>query len=131
MKVKCISEKLNTDQLHILGNNAARKNHFSISIGKEYTVFGLTSSFGDMGCGCFVQLLSDYDHLVHIPIVLFEIVDSRLSKYWELKRFADGDIAIWPPSLYQEYYHDDLSEDVYEVIEDFKLVKAQILHEFD
>ena len=53
-----------------------------------------------------------------------------MSKFWELRKFPSGNIAIWPPTLYREFYHDDLSEDIIEVVEDFKRVKEQILGEF-
>ena len=130
MKIKCISVKLNEDQLFVLGKYSSAKNHFSISLGEEYVVFGLTFEFNEFGNGCFVQILSNNNHLVHVPITLFDIIDERMSKYWELKKFPGGNIAIWPPTLYKEFYHDDLSEDVPEVVEDFKRIKEQILSEF-
>lgn len=130
MKIKCVSVSLNEDQLYVLGKHANVKNNFSLSVGKEYVVFGLTFEFLESGNGCFVQILSDSNHLVHVPIILFEIIDNRMSKFWELKNFPDGNVAIWPPTLYREFYHDDLSEDTIEVTEDFKRVKEQILGEF-
>lgn len=130
MKIKSISLKLNETELHILGKHPSAKNHFHITVGKEYTVFGLTFEFNEFGNGCFVQIISDYNHLLHVPIALFEIIDSRISKYWEIRQFKQGGITMWPPSMYKEFYHDDLSEDVPEIIDDFKKVKEQILFEF-
>jgi len=130
MKVRCNALKVSIDQLYVLGKNAEAKNHFAISIGKDYVVFGLTFSYNNMEIGCFVQILSDNEHLVHVPVILFDIVDSRLSSYWEIKTFPDGDITLWPSSFYREYYHDDLTEDVKDVIEDFNIVKQKILNEF-
>ena len=130
MKIKCIKEKLDDDQLSILGEYAHAKNSFSISADKEYIVFGLTFEFGDLGHGCFVQILSDNNHLMHVPMVQFVTTDDRVSKYWEIKSYSDGGVTLWPPSMYREFYHDDLTEDVIDVIEDFKRVKQQILSEF-
>ncbi|MNE57959.1 hypothetical protein D3C80_1529570 [compost metagenome] len=131
MKVNCNSLKLEADNISILGQNAQAKNNFSITIGQTYTVFGLTFSFGGFGSGCFVQILSDNNHLIDVPIVLFETVDNRLSKYWEFKSYPDGGITLWPPSFYKDYYHDDLSEDIPEVVEDFKKVRELLINEYD
>jgi hypothetical protein len=130
MKVKCVAQQLKEEQYYMLGKNPIAKGHYSITSGKEYTVFGLSFLFGSDGNGCFIQILSDYEHLITVPIALFEIVDKRLSVLWELKIFNDGDVTLWPPSFYRDYYHDDLSEDIPDVVLDFKDLKVIILNEF-
>ncbi|RKR84189.1 hypothetical protein BDD43_4416 [Mucilaginibacter gracilis] len=131
MKVRCNSVKISDSNLHTLGKNAAAKNHFNITIGKEYVVFGLIFGFDDWGCGCFAQILSDYDHLIQVPIILFDIVDNRISNYWDLRKSVDGNITLWPSSFYLEYYHDDLFEEVPDIVADFKKVKQSIITEFE
>lgn len=85
-------------------------------------MIGLTFSFGNIGIGCFLENISDYGRLTSAPECLFETVDPRVSKFWELKLLDNGDILLWPPSFYQDYYHDDLSEGVPEIVSDFKRV---------
>lgn len=128
MKISCNSKKLKTDQLYILGKHAESLNNFHITIGNDYIVFGLR--FNGVNNGCFVQILSDYNHLIEVPILLFDIIDSRSSGFWEIKLFSEGSITLWPPSFYREYYHDDLFEEVLEIVEDFKKVNQQITTEF-
>ncbi|WP_316812829.1 hypothetical protein [Pedobacter heparinus] len=130
MKIKCIAIKLEKDQLILLGKYGNAKNHFSVSIGKEYIVFGLTFRFEEFGSGCFVEILSDNNHLIQVPILLFNMIDPRPSKHWEIKQFSEKLITFWPPSMYKDFYHDDLSEDVPDVVEDFLEVKKKILFEF-
>lgn len=131
MQIKCISLKLSNDQLSKHGRHAAVTNNYVITINKCYNVFGLTFNFSDFSVGCFVEIISDNNNLVHVPIVLFEIVDNRPSNYWVVKKFSDGTVTLWPPSFYQEFYHDDLSEGVPEIMEDFKRVKEMILSEYN
>ena len=38
----------------------------------------------------------------------------------------DSAVMFLPPSLYREYYFDDLIEGVPEILEDFQKVRAQI-----
>lgn len=121
MKIKCIQLKLNDSQCSILGKNPSAKNSFYLTLNREYAVFGLTFKNGEFGNGCFVEILSDHSHLISVPLILFEIVDHSISKYWMIKLFPEGTITMWPPSMYREFYHDDLSEDVVEVVEDFKV----------
>jgi hypothetical protein len=130
MRVKCISQKLDEDQNYKLYRNSKAKEYSHITLGKEYPVFGLSFLFDSEGNGCFVQILSDYDHLLSIPIALFEIIDKRMSVFWEFKRFNDDCLTLWPSSFYRDYYHDDLFEGVPDIVADFYNVKLKILNEF-
>ena len=131
MKVKCILEKVTQNQISVLGKNPDRKNDFGITVDKEYIVFGLTFYFDGWGNGCFVQIITDNDHLIQVPILLFEVVDNRMSSLWEFKLFSSGTIAMWPPSFYAEFYHDDLFEEIPEIVKDFNKVKHKIMTEFE
>lgn len=131
MKVRCVSVKLQTADLEILGAYPEASNFFSISTGKEYVVFGMSFYFRKQGRGCFVQILSDHNHLIDVPIKLFEVIDDRSSRYWCIKSDADGNVFLWPESFFKEFYHDDLSEDIDFVVNDFNRVKEKIVNEFE
>jgi hypothetical protein len=82
-----------------------------------------------------VQHISDYGHLVSAPLCLFEVVDSTASRYWQLRVRDDGTVTLWPASFYREYFHDDLSEGVLEVSQEFaqarKLIESEAIGRVD
>jgi hypothetical protein len=127
----CTSVTSTLEQKELMGKPYSHSD-FHISEGRKYVIFGLTfTSNGTKSNVCFLQIISDYGHLISVPIFLFDIVDKKVSKYWELKIFQDKGIALWPPSFYKEFYHDDLFEGVDEIVKDFKVVKANIEAEFN
>jgi len=131
MVIKCISIKPNLAQKELLPE-AHRKADFHITEDKEYLVLGirflLDSSVGQCS---MVEIVSDYGHLSAAPLFLFHVIDSRISKFWNLKVFNEFTITLWPEAFYREYFHDDLSENIEEVVNDFKKVKRLLEEEFD
>jgi hypothetical protein len=83
---------------------------------------------GTMGRGAWVEVLMEPDipTLIPAPLCLFEIVDPRVSRYWEIHVSDEGMVRLWPPSFYREYYHDDLSDRAPEIVKDFWRVHALI-----
>jgi hypothetical protein len=125
MKVRCISTYPNEEQLRRLGPHFNRRQTFGVSVGTEYLVLGIavileSSSYGT---GFYVNIQEDNGHFVHVPLCLCEITDGRLSKHWRAKVWEDGEVTLWPPSFYREYYVDDLSEGVSDVVADFRRVR--------
>jgi len=105
--------------------------HYTITKGKEYVVLALSyaPSLNLNSEYPVIQIKDDSGYLYSHPLFLFNIVDDRVSKYWHI-RFdrTDGWLKMWPESFYQEYYHDDLSNDVIEIEKDFKRV-SKLLEE--
>ena len=131
MRVRCLGECPNQEQIEKLGAGFYREQAFHVSAGKEYAVFGLEFAVNakTRGTGAWIEIISDYGHLGGAPLCLFEVLDPRVSRFWELREWPDG-ITLWPPSFYRRYYHDDLSENVPEVMQDFRRVRAEIESEF-
>lgn len=126
MKVRCLQVYPDADQLATLGPAFFRERQFFITEGEIYLVLGLSFLWNArlFGSGMTLQVKNDYGRPTWAPACLFEIIDSRVSSYWELKIDGDGDVHLWPPSFYRDYYHDDLSEEVPAVLEDYKRVVA-------
>jgi hypothetical protein len=129
MLVKCIASLPDDEQAKILGigkHYYPGQMEFNVQIGQEYVVFGISFLTG----APWIFILSQsktYTYLV--PLCLFETIDGRVSKYWVAKVDQDGDFFLWPPSFYQPYYHDDLSEGVPDVAKDFQRVRQLIMEE--
>jgi hypothetical protein len=78
------------------------------------------------GTGVQIQYIDDDENLAFAPLFLFEITDGRPSMYWVSKFYEDGSFNMQPPSFYNEFYHDDLSEGIPEVYEDYCKVRGLI-----
>ena len=123
MVIKCISIRPNVSQKELLPE-AYRNADFHITENKEYLVLGIRFLLdSSVGRCSMVEISSDYGHLSSVPLFLFEIIDSSVSKYWKIKIFNEFTITLWPEAFYREYFHDDLSENIEEVVNDFKRIK--------
>lgn len=121
MKVKVIKLEINNVDKSVI--NSKMKDF--LNIGDEYIVYGLTMQ----NTIIYVQIYID-NKLISIPIELFEIIDSRVSKYW-LVTYTDITTRFWPNEFYQEYFHDDLFEEIPEIVSKFNDVKNKIENEFN
>lgn len=129
MKVLCISTQLSAKRkdemdLHLTDFSSYFKE------GEIYTVLGVTCRILPKAA-LFLQIKYDFGILIQIPLDLFELVDNRPSKFWRIKRFDSGTLALWPEEFYQEFFHDDLSNQEPKVWETFLKVVKKIEHEFD
>jgi hypothetical protein len=62
---------------------------------------------------------------------LFEVIDDRLSRYWKIQKYDDYHITLWPKEFYQEYFHDDLSNGIPEVVDIYNSLAERLEKEFD
>jgi hypothetical protein len=108
MKVRCIRTELTSEEAVRLG---APWNSASIDLslveGRTYLAYSL---YVNQGVSC-VRLESDTGYLYPVPLVLFEIADSRPSRYWEV-RLREGQLELAPPLLFTDFFFDDLAEGV-------------------
>ena len=74
------------------------------------------------GGGLVLQVEDDEGEPAFVPACLFHVEDPHCSRYWELQEEEAGVVHLWPPSFFRDHYHEELSEDVAEVLEDYKHV---------
>lgn len=127
MKVICKENKLTSEQKRSLGISESNDFVYPFEIGEIYTVLGLNHSLRQ---GTTI-LDMPYYYIFPTPLCLFDIVDDRPSSYWKIKKLSDYEISLWPEEFYQEYFHDDLSDGVPEVVEIYKSVLERLEKEFD
>ena len=121
MKVKVVKLLTDDRNRNILNNNMSDY----ISLYQEFTVYGINFEQSST----YFQIYNN-NHLLSVPADLFIITDSRVSKYWEIRRYDDSTFSLWPIEFYREYFHDDLSEKIPSVIESFEKVKKNMDREF-
>jgi len=61
--------------------------------------------------------------------MLFEIIDPRVSRYWECRVLPSGKIVSWPPSWFKPFYHDLLSDGDPAIVADFARVTSLLNQE--
>lgn len=126
MKVKCKAIKLKDSDIINLKTEFNCNQDFHITLNNEYLVFGVHITKTGL---CLIQHLTDFGHLVFTPLCLFDIIDARVSKYWEVKISDDSSITFWPPSFNRDFYHDNLFEEEKEYVEDFRKIKLKLEEE--
>jgi len=131
MRVKCVAIYPTEELIETLGPGFYRKQIFPLTIGNEYIVLGIEFAINSRlyGTTTLVEIKSDVGHLISVPIGLFEIIDGKVSRYWEARSWGDNTVTLWPPSFYREYYHDKLSERMPDIVEDFNRVYIQLASE--
>ena len=130
MIVRCISSHPSDAQIQSLGPGFRKNREFGVVIGREYLVLGLTVNVTSqtMGNGAWVDILMEPDipTVVSVPLSLFEILDARVSRYWELRASDLGTITLWPPSFYRESFLEDVSDRATEAVEEFWCIHSRI-----
>lgn len=124
MRVKSVSTYPTEAQIVDLGEGFHRAQQFPMEAGKSYLVLGISfyikaSIFGK---GLIFEIEDSDGEPASVPACLVIVEDPRASSLWELRINPGKVVHLWPPSFYQEFYHDDLSEGVPEVVEDYKRV---------
>ncbi len=111
MKVRCVSNFYNEETREHLTRQSLRligSWHFkgTLTVGKEYLVIALTFTFSPPPDeqGPLVVIVPDAGYLEAFPLALFEVTDSRVSRYWELHLAVDREVrttmvTLGPPSL--------------------------------
>ncbi len=133
MKVRCIADRPDAKATEAL---VAAKMYWSgrmtygVKVDREYLVYGmhLWQSIP------FVYVLTSTEvtiHLTNVPLSLFEITDERVSRFWKVRYWPDGDVTLWPSSLYQDFYIEDLVEGKEAVVQDFQRLRRVMEAEAD
>lgn len=119
MRVKTVSEWTNVlAAMTVAGRSCPR---LFLSSGRDYLVYGLSwpSQSVSYGPTLLCQLLDDYGNLVSVPVSIFEITDNRIPSVWRAE-VGNGSFNLWPEVFYREYFFDDLSDGVPNVVEAFR-----------
>ena len=113
MKVKCIENKVLLLPDEIKKNYSISYPEFSVLVGKEYVVYGMTLNLG------YIWYYLCDEHFDYYPVwkpsSFFEVVDSRLSRYWIYSYQVHPDIETYPVIAFPEWannldYYDKLTD---------------------
>jgi hypothetical protein len=112
------------EQLIARGND--REANFFLREGIEYLVLGISflNKNKDNG-GVLLEILDDDGNLISLCSQSAEIVDNSPPRNCIVRQLDRG-LFIWPPIFFQNYFFDDLSDGVPEVVQDFKSLLSEI-----
>jgi hypothetical protein len=123
MRVRCLTNRPTEAQVRRLGSAfKPGKTEFVVEPGHEYTVLGLSFRQGEP----WFELHVPIRVIASFPALLFEIVDTTVSRYWQIRIDEDGTVRLWPPQFYQEYFIDDFSNGKADVVEELATIEARI-----
>lgn len=110
MRVLCKSDYPDKQQLRQLGKKFYRCQTFGLEVDREYLVVGLSLVTGSyLGQLPLVEYFNG-DHLLSAPIVLFQVINPRVSNLWLARYWPDGSVTLRPSLLYEEFFHDRFSD---------------------
>jgi hypothetical protein len=129
--VKCVKKHLDKNNFEKYKCAEQFKNEQNITIDKEYLVIGINIYQGAIiyGTGIYVQILNDDKIWAQLPIDLFEIRDKKVSKHWEASKTSESEFSICPREFNKEYFYDDLTEMVPEVVKLFRGIYTKLEEE--
>jgi len=102
---------------------------YPIEIGKTYTVLGI-SVRANSGPGIMLDIPADR-YVLPLPLCLFDIVDSRPSRYWQAQKEGDYVLRLQPEAFFIKSFFDKLSELDPEVSAIYRELRARMESEFD
>lgn len=132
MTGKCVAISIRSELRESSSMSKHVNPEYQISIGKEYTVLGVTFLARSPVYGSMTILMvqDDAGRCIDVPSPLMEIVDPRPSQYWRARGFDDASFMLWPEEFYEDFFYDNLSEGVPEVVRTYKQVVRRLDAEF-
>ena len=94
MKIRCIANKgANLPETYLnLPLDITAETEFKLIVGKEYIVYAISEWQGNLSYYICDERFTYYP--IHNPAPLFEIVDARYSRYWQVQLATNGLLEI-------------------------------------
>ena len=124
MKIRCIANK-GTELPEIYLNpplDITKETEFKLIIGKEYIVYAISEWQGNLSYCICDERFTYYP--IHNPAPLFEIVDARYSRYWQVQLATNGLLEIAFEHWFDlPNFYDKLTDGVEEAVLIFDKIK--------
>ena len=94
MKIRCIANKgVELPEIYLNPPlDITRETEFKLIVGKEYIVYAISEWQGNLSYYICDERYTYYP--IHNPAPLFEIVDARYSRYWQVQLATNGLLEI-------------------------------------
>lgn len=131
MIVECKTNALDSAIVRELGIPEPRcPKYSSITPKKKYVVLGVEcpSNYKIFDGLVTIHIKNDQGGLTMAPLLLFDVIENRPSQHWKIKSDATGFLSMLPEPFFVKFFHDDLSEGLTEVVDEFRRI-SRLLEE--
>jgi hypothetical protein len=97
-------------------------------LGKEYSVLAMTvcARAWFHGASLVYQVVSDHGQINHCPFWMFEVVEDSIPSFWKVRHESNGDVLLWPPEFFMDFFHDRLSDGDPRYVDALKYLQARV-----
>ncbi len=112
MRVRAKADRLSEEQRTAIGGSLAQSSRLAVREGSEYVVLGmvLASNSRVLGSAMWVVFEDAAGNGVQAPLALFEIVSARPSKYWQVQKLSESEVALCPSEFARPHFFEDAAE---------------------
>jgi len=124
MKIRCIANKGADLPENYLNPplDITKETEFKLTVGKEYTVYAISEWEGNLGYYICDERYTYYP--LENPAPLFEIIDGRYSRYWQVQLATNGLLEIAFEHWFSiPYFYDKLTDGEAEAVLIFEKIK--------
>jgi hypothetical protein len=124
MKIRCIANKGADLPENYLNPplDITKETEFKLIVGKEYTVYGISQWQGNLGYYICDERYTYYP--IENPAPLFEIIDGRYSRYWQVQLATNGLLEIAFEHWFSiPYFYEKLTDGEAEAVLIFEKIK--------
>ncbi|MEG4285715.1 hypothetical protein QUB68_21535 [Microcoleus sp. A006_D1] len=124
MKIRCIANKGADLPENYLNPplDITKETEFKLIVGKEYTVYAISEWEGNLGYYICDERYTYYP--LENPAPLFEIIDGRYSRYWQVQLATNGLLEIAFEHWFSiPYFYDRLTDQETEAVLIFDKMK--------
>lgn len=102
MIVRCKALEPTKEQMLLLGSFYERgRTDYALVLGKTYLVLGLFVSPGGL---IWVDIPADGGWPQTVPLFVFEVVDSKVSRYWDVFYSSEGSLSLEPAPFHESTF---------------------------
>lgn len=101
MKIRCVKTSIDKSDRSII--NCDMEGY--LSVGSIFCVYGMR----------FLKNVTYFyifnnEHLIEIPLELFEVIDNHVPGEWKIKIWMSNEITLWPSLFYEDDFLENFSE---------------------
>lgn len=101
MKIKCVKTSIDAPNKCIINGDMEGY----LSINSIFWVYGMRF----LRHVTYFYIFDD-EHLVEIPLELFEVIDNTVPREWKLKIWSKEEITLWPNLFYEDGFLENFAE---------------------
>ncbi len=104
MKVKCIKTVISKPDKSITNDDVTGY----LKVGTIFWVYGI--EFANNIVYVYVYGIENFEHLLQVPLELFEIIDNTIPEVWLFGIQKYGGVTLWPKMFYEKDFWENFTD---------------------